>query len=68
MKPDIMAQCADLIFADAVQDLARSTGKPLEEVRAAALLSPAYEMLYDFDTGLWQDGPDFFASLIDLDA
>ena len=68
MKSDVMTQCADLVFADAVQDLVRSTGKPLEEVRAAALSSPAYEVLYDFETGLWQEGPDSFASLIDLDA
>lgn len=68
MSPDVMTQCADLIFTDAVQDLARKTGKPIGEIRAAALRSAAYEALYDFETGLWKEGPDYFASLVALDS
>ena len=61
MNADIMKQCADMIFADTVQDLAARSGKPVTEVRNSNIESPAYEALYDFETGLWQEGPDYFA-------
>lgn len=60
-----MQMSADLIFADAVQDLTASTGLPLEVVRKAAICSKAYEALYDFDTGMWKEGPDAFAELVE---
>lgn len=66
LNSDVMTYCADLIFADAVQDLALKTGRPLGEIRSAAISSPAYEALYDFETGLWQEGPDSFAALIEI--
>ena len=60
MTYDIMAQCADMVFADAVIDRARQTGRSEDEVRSEIISSRAYEALYDFDTGLWQEGPDYF--------
>ena len=59
-----MAQCADLIFADVVQDLAERTGLPTEQVRRKVIESPAYVALYDFETELWQEGPDYFIGLL----
>lgn len=59
-----MAQCADLIFADVVQDLAERTGLPTEQVRRKVIESPAYVALYDFETELWQEGPDYFIELL----
>ncbi|WP_080797538.1 hypothetical protein [Arabiibacter massiliensis] len=66
MNYEIMAQCADLIFADAVQDIAARTGLPTEQVRRKVIESPAYAALYDFETGLWQEGPDYFVGLLAL--
>ena len=60
MSPDIMNICADMIFTDAVQDLAAKTGRPASEVRTGFIESGAYAALYDFETGLWQEGPDYF--------
>lgn len=65
MNFEAMQMSADLIFADAVQDLTAKTGLPLAEVRKAAICSAAYEALYDFDTGMWKEGPDAFAELVE---
>lgn len=64
MTAEVMQQCADMIVTDAIQDLAEKLGKPEEEIRAIVVESPVYEALYDFDSGLWQEGPDYFASLV----
>lgn len=60
MTSDVMNQCADMVLADAICDYAEATGQPEEEVRTAIVSSPAYDALYDFETGLWQEGPDYF--------
>ena len=60
MTSDIMAQCADMVLADAIKDYAARTGKSEDEVRNGIISSHAYEALYDYDTGLWQEGPDYF--------
>ena len=60
MTPNIMAQCADMIITDAIADYSRLTGQREEAVRTAIISSGAYESLYDYDTGLWQEGPDYF--------
>jgi hypothetical protein len=64
MTTEIMQQCADMIAADAIQDLAAKLEKPESDIRALVVESPAYEALYDFETGMWQEGPDYFASLV----
>lgn len=56
---DVMAQCADMVLADAICDYARLTGRAEDEVRSAIVSSPAYDALYDFESGLWQEGPDY---------
>ena len=64
MTLEIMQQCADMIATDAIQDLAEKLGKPEGDIRVLVVESPAYEALYDFETGMWQEGPDYFASLV----
>lgn len=64
MTPEIMQQCADMIAADAIQDLADKLGKPKSEIRTLVVESPAFETLYDFESDMWQEGPDYFASLV----
>ena len=66
MNRDAVEMTMDLIFADAVQDLAKKTGLSVAEVRRAAIESNAYEALYDSETGMWGEGPDSFAELVGL--
>jgi len=60
MSYEKMSACADLILADAIEDLAREESKPKAEIRKKLMTSKAYECLYDFDSGLWQEGPAYF--------
>ena len=60
MSNEKMICTADLIFTDAVQDYALRAHLPVSEVRDQMIESGAYDALYDFDTGLWTQGPDYF--------
>lgn len=60
MSSDIMAACADMILADAIEDMASDENISIAEARDRLLNSKAYQCLYDFDTGLWMEGPDYF--------
>jgi hypothetical protein len=48
------------LLADAIDDLAAESGEKKEEIRKAIMTSEAYDALYDFDSGLWQQGPAYF--------
>lgn len=52
--------CADLILTDAIMDMADEEGITLQEARNKIINSNAYAALYDFETGLWETGPDYF--------
>lgn len=52
--------CADLILTDAIMDMADEEGISWQETRHKILHSEAYKALYDFETGLWETGPDYF--------
>lgn len=52
--------CADLILTDAIMDMADDEGIILQEARNKIINSNAYATLYDFETGLWESGPDYF--------
>lgn len=52
--------CADLILTDAIVDMADDEGISRQEARNKIINSPAYDALYNFDTGLWANGPDYF--------
>ena len=60
MSYETMSSCADLILTDAIEDLAKESGQTKAEVRKAIITSKAYDALYDFDSGLWQQGPAYF--------
>jgi len=53
---------AELILTDAICDYAKSTGKSIAEVRDEIIASGACDDLYDFENGLWTQGPDYFIS------
>lgn len=55
---------ADLLITDAIQDSAEALSLDIADARDKALESPHYEELYNFDTLLWTEGPDFLAELI----
>lgn len=48
--------CADLILTDAIMDECITW----QETRNKILNSEAYTALYNFETGLWESGPDYF--------
>lgn len=52
--------CADLILTDAIMDMADEEGIILQEARNKIINSNAYAALYDFETGLWESGPNYF--------
>jgi len=60
MSDEIKNACADMILADAIEDMADEEGISIAEARDAILNSDAYADLYNFDTRLWMEGPDYF--------
>ena len=60
MSDDIRNACADMILADAIEDYADEEGISLGEARNRLLQSKAYTCLYDLESGLWKEGPDYF--------
>lgn len=52
--------CADLILTDAIMDMAEEDSITWQEARSKIINSNAYTALYDFETGLWGNGPDYF--------
>ena len=59
---DVMNTCADMVLANAIEDLAEEEGITKAEARERLVTSKAYECLYDFDSKLWMEGPDYFRS------
>lgn len=65
LKPDGITEswCADANLAMAVKQIAKDEGISQEEALANFKKTRVYNALYDFDTGMWGEGP---ASLIVL--
>ena len=59
MNSDKKKFCADLILADAIQDLATNEKISISEARTRIICSKAFKALYDYETNLWQEGPDY---------
>lgn len=60
MKIEQKKFCADLILTDAIMDMAAEEDITWQEARGKIINSRAYTDLYDFETGLWANGPDYF--------
>lgn len=56
---EVMSICADMILANAIEDMAEEEGITKAEARDALVSSNAYRCLYDFDSMLWMEGPDY---------
>lgn len=52
--------CADLILTDAIMDMPEEDSITWQEARSKIINSNAYTALYDLETGLWGNGPDYF--------
>lgn len=61
----IMKTCANLILTMAIENFAHDHNIPLEEARNQILMSKACESLYNFNTRLWAEGPDYFLAFYD---
>jgi len=60
MSSDLKTITKELILTAAIEDYAKRIGKSISEVRNDIIESGAYDALYDEDTGLWTQGPDYF--------
>lgn len=60
MSNDLKINTIELILTTAMDDYAKKAGKPLSDVRNEIIESGAYDALYDEETGLWTQGPDYF--------
>lgn len=59
MEYDLKAVTADLNLCGAIEDFADEKNISIDEARHILVNSSMYKMLYDFDTGLWCEGPDY---------
>ena len=59
MQYEKMAACADMTLTNAIEDMAKEEHITIDEARSRLLESKTYECLYDFDTGMWMEGPDY---------
>lgn len=60
MTDDLKNITIELILTAAINDYAKRTGKTVAEIRNDFIESGAYDALYDEETGLWIQGPDYF--------
>lgn len=60
MTSDLKAPSAELILCAAIDDYSEKTGISADEIRNEIIETGAYDALFDFDTGLWKEGPDYF--------
>lgn len=60
MSYDVMNTCANLILSGAIEDFAAENNISIGEARHQIFSSRACESLYNFNTKLWGEGPDYF--------
>ncbi len=57
---DVMNTYADMVLANAIEDMADEEGITKAEARDRLVTSVAYQCLYNLDSKLWMEGPDYF--------
>ncbi len=60
MKDDIKFATCELILTCAIDDYSKKSNLSVDEIRNDIIQTGAYDALFDFDTGLWTQGPDYF--------
>lgn len=66
VEPRIKRFCANLIFTIAIQYLADRDGITVDMARKKMIHSKIYDALFDYETGLWGQGPVYLLSTYDL--
>ncbi len=51
--------CAVTVMRTMLEDYSEDTGIPFRKLFFQFAVSPAYDMLFDYSTGLWKEGPDY---------
>ena len=64
MADNMKYACADMILTDAIEDMAVAEGISKAEARDIILNSGAYADLYNLDSRLWTEGPDYFREYV----
>lgn len=64
MEFEKMEACADMVLSAAIDDLSLEKGITTLEARSEIVESGAYDALYDFETGLWMEGSDYFLEFV----
>lgn len=62
LSESVMNACANMVLTDVIEDFAAENNISIGEARDRLFASEACEGLYDFDTKLWAEGPDYFRS------
>ena len=57
--------CAVCLMRDTVEALALRDGISYENALLQFTLSKVYGALFDYDTGIWREGPDYLLNLYD---
>lgn len=55
--------CAILVMRTMLEDYCKHTGKNFERELLKFTRSRTYESLFDFETRLWAEGPDYIADI-----
>ena len=53
--------CAVTVMKTMLEDMASDSGENFENLMLEFADSNTYDMLFDYDTGLWREGPDYLA-------
>ena len=48
-----------------LEDYTKATGSGFEDAFYRFVTSRAYEMLFDYSTGLWREGPDYLRGIFE---
>lgn len=55
--------CAIITMRSMLEDYVAETGKDFSNVFFEFTSSHTYQMLFDYSTGLWREGPDYLKAL-----
>jgi hypothetical protein len=57
--------CAVAVMRTMLEDHAEETGVSFEDAFFSFASTKAYELLFDYDTGLWREGPDHLRAIFE---
>ena len=60
--------CAALVMDSMVKDIAETEGRKYGDVLKDFVQSQTYSCLFDFETGIWREGPAYLESLFRQEA